>query len=227
MLLGRQAGGRCDKLSIVSHEAERHAIVELGRRLHQKGLVTATEGNISVRVEDGHLVTASGVGKGDLRPEHVVFIDREGRRPSAGPTASSEDMMHTAIYESREDVHAVIHAHPPTATAFAVAHLGLDARILAESVLVLGEVPLIPYAAPGTRELANAVARGLRTAHAALLANHGAVTVGTSLDQAHQRMETLEHVARVAFMARLLGGARELSPKDIDQLLEMTSGPYR
>ncbi|MEO8500603.1 MAG: class II aldolase/adducin family protein [Vicinamibacteria bacterium] len=211
----------------MSYDRERAAIIEVGLRLYQKGLVTATEGNISMRVADGHLVTSSGVSKGFLTPEHVILIDGEGHSPSGGPSVSSEDKMHAAIYQRRPEVQAVIHAHPPTATAFAVAHVPLDSRILAESVLVLGMVPLIPYATPGTQELANAVAGGLGGGYAALLANHGAVTVGKTLDQAHQRMETLEHVARVALMARLVGGARELSPSDVERLLGMTTGPYR
>jgi L-fuculose-phosphate aldolase len=212
---------------LVSHESERAAIVEVGLRLYQKGLVTATEGNISVRVADGHLVTASGVSKGFLTPEHVIHIDHEGFRPLGRPAVSTEDLMHRAIYRSRSDVRAVVHAHPPAATAFAVAHLPLDGRILAESVVLLGAVPLVPYAMPGTPELANLVATGLGNGHAALLSNHGAVTVGNTLAQAHQRMETLEHVARVALMARLLGGARELSAADVERLLASTTGPYR
>ena len=211
----------------MQHESEQAAIIEVGLRLEQKGLVTATEGNLSMRVEGGHLVTASGVNKGAMKPEHVIFIDGDGRRTSDGPPITSEAMMHAAIYRLRPDVQAVIHAHPPTATAFAVAHIPLDARILAESVLVLGDVPLIPYAMPGTEELANLVARGLGGGHAALLSNHGAITVGKTLAQAHQRMETLEHVARVALMARLLGGPRELSPPEVERLLGIKTGPYR
>lgn len=211
----------------MSYDAERAAIIEVGRLLDLKDLVTATEGNISMRVADGHLVTASGINKGSMRAEHVILIDHEGRRATEGPAITSEAMMHAAIYRLRPDVHAIVHAHPPTATAFAVAHVQLDERILAESVLVLGSVPLIPYATPGTEELANLVAESLRQGHAALLANHGAITVGKTLAQAHQRMETLEHVARVAFMARLLGGARQLPAADIERLLGMKSGPYR
>jgi L-fuculose-phosphate aldolase len=212
---------------LVSHDRERAAIIEVGLRLYEKGLVTATEGNISMRVADGHLVTASGVSKGSLTPELVIFIDHEGHAPSSGPAVSSEDLMHLAIYRRRPDVHAVVHAHPPAASAFAVAHLPLDSWILAEAVVVLGKVPLTRYATPGTAELADIVAEGLGKGSAALLANHGAITVGETLTQAHYRMETLEHVARVAVMARLLGGARELSSFDVDRLLGSTSGPYR
>lgn len=211
----------------MSHERERAAIVEIGRQLYEKGLVTGTQGNISVRVQDGHLVTASGVSKGSLTPDQLIFIDHEGHPPSGGPPVSSEDLMHLAIYRRRPDVRAVVHAHPPAATAFAVAHVSLDPWILAEAVVLLGTVPLTRYAMPGTAELANIVAEGLGKGSAALLANHGAITVGETLTLAHHRMETLEHVARVAVMARLLGGARELSSFEVDRLLGSTSGPYR
>lgn len=211
----------------VSHESERAAIIEAGLRLDRKGLVPATAGNISVRVANGHLVTASGVSKGSLTPEQLIFIDHEGHKPSSGPAVSSEDLMHAAIYRRRPDVRAVVHAHPPAATAFAAARIPLDSRILAEAVVVLGTIPLTRYAMPGTAELANIVAEGLGNGSAALLANHGAITVGQTLAQAQHRMETLEHVARVAVMARLLGGARELSSLDVDQLLGSTSGAYR
>lgn len=211
----------------MSYEAERAAIVEVGLRLYDRGLVTATEGNISQRVADGFLVTASGVSKGLLKPEHVVLVDPDWHESEGGPLVSSEALMHAAIYRRRSDVVAIIHAHPPAATAFAVAHLPLDAPILAESVLVLGAVPLTPYATPGTAELAAIVASGLGEQHAALLANHGAVSVGATLTQAHHRMETLEHVARVALMARLLGGARELSPLEVEQLRGAKTKAYR
>lgn len=211
----------------MSYADERAAIIEVGRRLYEKGLVAATEGNISVRVADGELVTASGVSKGFLTPEQVILIDREGRRPPDGPPVSSEVMMHSAIYRRRPDVQAIVHAHPPAASAFAVAHVPLDAPILAESVLLLGPVPLVPYAPPSTIELADIVAAGLADGKAALLANHGAVSVGDTLARAHHRMETLEHVARVTLMARLLGGPRPLSGFDVERLLRISSGPYR
>jgi L-fuculose-phosphate aldolase len=135
--------------------------------------------------------------------------------------------MHLEIYRRRPDVMAVVHAHPPAATAFAVAQVALDPWILAEAVVILGKIPLTRYATPGTTELANIVAGGLGKGNGALLANHGAIAVGATLTQAHHRMETLEHVARVAIMARLIGGARELSSSDVDKLLGSTSGAYR
>lgn len=181
-----------------------------------------------MRVAEGHLITASGVSKGSLTPEHVILVDHQGRAAPSRIPASSEDLLHLEIYCRRPDVQAVVHAHPPAATAFAVAHLPLDPWILAEAVVVLhGALALRPRCTPGTAELANIVADGLGKNSAALLANHGAITVGQTLTQAHHRMETLEHVARVAVMARLLGSTRMLSSSDVDKLLGSTTGPYR
>jgi L-fuculose-phosphate aldolase len=208
-------------------EALRAEIIEVGRRLHQRGLITAAEGNVSVRTPDGLLVTAGGVGKGDLTPEQVLATDEDGRAPSEGPRVSSEMAMHLAIYRRRPDVRAIVHAHPPAATAFAVAHVPLDQPILAEAVLLLGPVPLVPYAAPSTTDLAEAVGTACAGANAVLLANHGAVTVGETLSRAHQRMETLEHLAHVTLLARMLGQPRPLSPADVAALLSLAGAPYR
>lgn len=204
----------------------RAEIIDVGRRLHDKGLITAAEGNISVRTPDGLLVTASGVGKGDLTPRQVLATDDCGRGPADGPRVTSEISMHVAVYRRRPDVQAIVHAHPPAATAFAVAHVALDQPILAESVVVLGPVPLVPYRAPSTPALAEAVGDACASANAVLLANHGAVTVGETLAAAHRRMETLEHLARVTLLARMLGEPRTLSPADVAALLAL-SGPYR
>jgi L-fuculose-phosphate aldolase len=212
----------------MSSDTLRAEIIEVGRRLHEKGLIAATEGNISVRFEGGQLVTAGGVSKGFLKPEQVLKTDLDGRGLVGTCAVSSEVAMHAAIYRRRPDVNAVVHAHPPFATAFAVAHMPLDQPILAEAVLVLGPVPLVRYAPPSTAELAEAVAEGLvGGAGAALLANHGAVTVGETLARAHQRMETLEHVARVTLLARLLGRTSPLSAADVEYLLRLPTAPYR
>lgn len=215
------------RIAAVATDPARAEIIEVGRRLFDRGLVAATEGNISVRTEDGLLVTAAGVSKGSLTPELVIKLDRDGHRPGTGPPISSESMMHFAIYRRRPDVKAIVHAHPPAGTAFAVAHVPLDQPILAEAVLVLGPVPVLPYATPSTIELADVVAEGMLSRNAALLANHGAVTVGDTLAKALHRMETLEHVARVTLMARMLGSARPLSAVDVERLLGLASTPYR
>jgi L-fuculose-phosphate aldolase len=208
------------------HDAIRADIIEVGRRLHERGLITAAEGNVSVRTESGLLVTAGGVSKGFLIPAQVLETDSEGRARGEG-RVSSEIAMHVAIYRRRPDVRAIVHAHPPAATAFAVAHVPLDQPILAECVLLLGPVPLVPYAPPSTDRLAETVGDALAACNAALLANHGAVAVGETLARAHQRMETLEHLARVTLLTRLVGEARTLSAADVQILLGLSVVPYR
>jgi L-fuculose-phosphate aldolase len=205
----------------------RAEIVEVGRRLYDRGLVTATEGNISVSFQGGLLVTAAGVSKGFLTPDMVLRTDADGRRIEGSLAVSSEIPMHVAIYRRRPDVRAVVHAHPPWATAFAVARVPLDQPILAESVLLLGPVPLVPYEPPSTPELAAVVGEAFARANAVLLANHGAVAVGETLSRAHQRMETLEHLARVTLLARLLGQSSPLSPDDVERLVRLPGVPYR
>ncbi len=200
------------------------AIVEAGRRLHARGLVTASEGNVSVREGDSLFVTPAGVSKGALQPAQIVRTDLAGRPQESGPRISSETPMHLAIYARRPDVQAIVHAHPPVVSAFSVAHRTLDQPILAEAVVVLGPVVLVPYATPSTWRLADLVARAAVDSDALILANHGAVTLGATLDQALERMETLEHMGRVSLLAGLLGGEKPLSPDDVRTLMALRAG---
>ncbi len=200
------------------------AIVEAGRRLHGRGLVTAAEGNLSVREGESLYVTPAGVSKGTLQVSQIVRTDLAGQPLETGPRISSETPMHLAIYARRPDVHAIVHAHPPVVSAFSVAHRALDQPILAEAVVVLGPVVLVPYATPSTWRLADLVARAAVDSDALILANHGAVTLGATLDQALERMETLEHMGRVSLLAGLLGGEKPLSPDDVRTLLALRAG---
>jgi L-fuculose-phosphate aldolase len=193
------------------------AIVEVGRRLYARGLIGGNEGNVSAREGDSVHITPAGVCKGFLRPEEIVTTDMEGR-PRGGGRASTEVLTHTAVYRRRPDVGGVVHAHPPTATGFAVAGLPLDRPLVAEAVVALGPVPVIPYAMPSTAALAEDVGAAICNAQAVLLAHHGALTVGESLWRAWERMETIEQLARVALVARLLGGERPLPAVEVAQL---------
>lgn len=202
----------------MSDEASlRRDVVEVGRRLYAKGFIAGNEGNVSVRAGDRLFVTPGGACKGFLRAEDVVETDLEGRVP-AGARATSEILMHAAVYRRRPDVGAVVHAHPPTATGFAVAGIPLDRPVLAEPVVTLGPVPLVPFGTPSTSDLADTVAASVGSAHALLLANHGALTVGETLWRAWERMETLEQFARITLVARLLGGQTELAPEAVARL---------
>jgi L-fuculose-phosphate aldolase len=204
-------------------DALRRDVVEIARRLYAKGLIAGNEGNVSVRDGERLYVTPGGVCKGYLVPDQLVVTDLEGR-PLAGGHASSEILMHVAVYSQRPDVNGVVHAHPPVATGFAVASIPLDRPVLAEPVVTLGPVPVVPFGTPSTPELAERVAAAIPSAHALLLANHGALTVGETLWRAWERMETLEQFARIALVARLLGSAHELSSEAVEALEALRDG---
>jgi L-fuculose-phosphate aldolase len=194
------------------------AIAAAGRDLNSRGLLASYEGNISVRLADGNLLTTpSGVHKGRLAPAAMIVVDRYGA--AVGPGApSSEIKMHVAIYEERADVGAVVHAHPPTATGYAMAGKSLPSAALAEALALFGCVPVAPYATPSTAALADSVREPVRTFDAILLANHGAVTVGADLEEAAERMAQLEHFAQIALVAHLVGGARSFNATEIEEI---------
>lgn len=204
-----------------SREEARADIVSVGRRLYDKGLVCAAEGNISVRTgENEVLATATGVHKGFLAQEHIVAVTLAGEPLATGSRISSEIDMHLAAYTERADVRAVVHAHPPTATAFAVAGIPLAQCVMPEVVVTLGGVPIAPYGTPGTSQVADGLRPLYPHGNAFLLANHGAVCLGSSLRAAFDLMETLEHFAEILWKARTLGNVNVLTPAHVRELLE-------
>lgn len=207
-------------------------VVRVCQRLYDRGLIAGGEGNVSVRIApDRLLVTPAGMSKVDVRPEDLVEIGMDGRRIRGAHRASTEIAVHLRIYERRPDVGAVVHAHPPTATGFAVAGEAFVACVLPEVVFTVGSVPLVPYAMPGTTALADRFEPFVGSHDAFLMANHGATTVGATLTIAHQRMESIEQAARILLTARLLGRVNTLSSDDVRALTEARAragvgGPY-
>lgn len=194
-------------------------IVEVGRRLHARGYISAGDGNISVRLDAERLLTTpKGVSKGFMTPDMLVVTDFTGRRLAGDREPSSEILMHLAVYALRPDVQAVVHAHPPVATGFAVAGIPLTHAVLAEVVTTLGSIPIAEYGTPSTPELADAVRRYIRAHDGLLLANHGALTVAGDLFAAYYKMEMIEHFARISLVARLLGRERLLSREEVERL---------
>jgi L-fuculose-phosphate aldolase len=205
--------------------AAREAIVRVCRRLYSAGLIAGQDGNVSVRCGDGRiLVTPSCMSKVDVEPDDLVVLDADGRHVAGERRASSEVAVHLRIYARRSDVGAVVHAHPPTATGFAVAGEGLAADVLPEIILLMGSVPLVPYATPGTTALADQFEPFLAGHEAFLMANHGATTVGPTVAIAHQRMESVEHAAKILLTARLLGRTDRLSSEQVRALEERRDG---
>lgn len=203
-------------------EQLRADIVEVGRRLHERVYVASNDGNISVKLDDERLLTTpKGVSKGFMTPDMLVTTDLEGHKLAGDREPSSELQMHLAVYEHRPEIGAVVHAHPPTATGFAVAGIPLDRAVLAEVVTTLGSIPIAAYGTPSTRELADAVRKHIKVHDGVLLANHGALTVAGELFQAYYKMETVEHFARISLVARTLGRERLLSREEVMRLQDL------
>ncbi len=198
----------------------REQICEIGRLLHRKEYVAATDGNISVRLPGNRvLATPSGAGKGFMKPDELVVVDLRGKQLSGTLRPTTELGMHLLFYRLRPDVNAVVHAHPPTATAYAAAGRALDQALVSEIVMSLGCVPLAPFGTPGTPELAESMKHLAPAYDAILLANHGVVTCGPDLLRAYFNMETVEQFARISFVSELLGSQVVLGRAEVEKLL--------
>lgn len=207
---------------MVKTEREHAAdIVRVGRLVFEKGWVAANDGNISIRLDDERIMcTPTGVSKGMLHVDDIIIVDYDGEKISGRLERTSEIKMHLKIYELREDIDSVVHAHPPHATGFACAGRALNTALLPEVVIGLGCVPLASYGLPGTDALTDPMLPYIPRYDALLLGNHGAVAYGSDVMQAYFRMETVELFARINFVAEMLGGARALPQAEVDKLVE-------
>ena len=197
---------------------------EIGKRVYNRGMVAANDGNFSVKLSDNEfLCTPTGVSKGFMTPEYICKVDAEGNviEANEGFKPSSEIKMHMRVYKEREDVKAVVHAHPMYATTFAVCGLPLTEPIMPEAVLSLGTVPLAKYGTPSTMEIPDAVSEYLPYYDAVLLENHGALSYADSLMGAYHKMESLEFYARLLYQAKMLGGPKELTDEQVKRLYGM------
>ena len=201
-------------------------VIHVGKRMYDRGYVASNDGNLSVRLsEDRLLITMTGVSKGFLTPEKLIVVDYDGRVVSGSYAPSSEMKMHLMVYRERPDVHAVAHAHPPTATGFAVAGVNLPDTLLPEVIVSLGFVPIAPYGTPGTMELVESLRQYVRDYDAVLLENHGALTLGPDVVAAYHKMETMEHCARIALVARMLGRVNTIDEERVDKLHHLYGRP--
>ena len=207
-----------------SEEQHRRDICIVGRWLYERGYIVACEGNLSVRLNDGRIInTPTCMNKGTLSPDDLVVTDLNGAHISGNRKVSSEVAMHLLFYRMRPDVMAICHAHPPTATGFAVAGRALDQALLPEVIIGLGQIPLVRYATPGTPELSAAIEPFVPHYDALLLANHGAVTCGPDLLTAFFRMETIEHSAKITMAAEAAGEPQLLSSREVAKLMASRS----
>jgi L-fuculose-phosphate aldolase len=203
----------------MTEEQVRADIVEAGRRLYARSYVASNDGNISARLDGSRLMTTpKGVSKGFMTPDMMVIVDYEGRKVDGERDPSTELPMHLEIYRNRPDTNAVVHAHPPVATGFAVAGIPLTRAVLAEVVTTLGSIPIAAYGTPSTSELPEAVRKYIKAHDGMLLANHGAVTCGKDVMAAYYKMETIEHFATISLVARLLGREHLISREEVERL---------
>ena len=197
---------------------------EIGKRVYDRGMVAANDGNFSVKLSDNEfLCTPTGVSKGFMTPEYICKVDAEGNviQANKGYRPSSEIKMHMRVYKERPDVQSVVHAHPLYATSFAIAGIPLTQPIMPEAIITLGCVPIAKYGTPSTNEIPDAVEEYLQSFDAVLLENHGALSYSDSLLNAYYKMESLEFYARLLYQANALGGPQELNDTQVQKLYEL------
>jgi L-fuculose-phosphate aldolase len=202
-------------------------LVDVCHKVYSNGFVAAYDGNISARTENNTvLITRSGICKDDVREKDIVEIDLSGKIMAGGKKISTEHKIHLYAYNKRKDVNAVVHCHPTYATTFALIGEGLEKHYLPEVFLTIGKVPLCKYATPSTDGVHKSLEPYINYSWAMLLQNHGALTLGKSLDDAYFKMEKLEHAAKIILLARLIGKPRELTKNNIIDILKIAGSTY-
>jgi L-fuculose-phosphate aldolase len=206
----------------VNLDSVRADVIHVCRRIYERGYVASNDGNVSARLPDGRVViTPTGRSKGFLREEDLIVIDMDGNVLEGQARPSSEYQMHTELYRARPDVHGITHAHPVTATGFAVAGIPLTATVLPEIIVTLGQIPIAEYGCPGTPELPAKILPLAEQHDAFLMENHGVLTLGPTVLDAYHRLEAVEHFAQISLVARLLGGERSLPAERVQEFVKM------
>ncbi len=207
-----------------TEQEHRQDLLRVCRLIYDKGWVAMNDGNVSIRLDDNRILcTPTAISKGFLQPEDLIVCDLRGCRVEGNRDGTSEIAMHLTIYSLRPDVRSIVHAHPPTATGFAVAGRALDKAMLPEVVIQLGAVPLASYGLPGTPALSDGMLPYIPQYDAILLENHGCTAYGRDVWEAFFRMEMVEHLARITFVAEMLGGAQALPREEVEKLFAARS----
>src|SRR5207247_2616316 len=207
---------------MINERKLKEEICEIGRRLYNKGFAAANDGNITVRLSEREvLCTPTMVSKGFMKPEDICKVDYEGRQLGGTRKRTSEVLLHLAVYKERPDVKAVVHCHPPHATAFAVAHEPIPKCILPEVEVFLGEVPITAYETPGGQKFADTVVPYLKDCNTIILANHGTVTFGPTLEKAYWNSEIIDAYCRILILAKQLGNVNYFTNQQTQELLDL------
>ncbi len=196
-------------------------ICELGRKMYEKGYISSTDGNISVKIENNlFLCTPSNKCKGEIKPAEVILVDGTGKKIDGKGEVSSEFFTHLSAYQERQDINAVIHAHPTFSVVISLVNLSLVEPLLPELIMTLGEVPTTEYATPGSKEGAEVIKPWIKNHNAVILKSHGVLTLGKDLEQAYSYLERVEHSAKIIYLAYLIKKPQKLSPLQIKKLLK-------
>jgi L-fuculose-phosphate aldolase len=202
-------------------------LIRICHKVYEKGFVSAYDGNISAATpENTYLITRSGVNKGEVTHQDILEIDIMGRVLKGEGKVSTEYKLHFFAYSRRKEVNAIVHCHPVFTTTFSTAGEELPHYIFPEVILTLGKVPLCKYATPSTEELPKSLIPYIDFSWAFMLQNHGAVTLGKSLDDAYYKMEKLEQSAKILFLAKMLGKVNPLSSEQINELISIAESSY-
>ena len=202
----------------------RNDIIDICKRVHSNGWVASNDGNISIRIgPNAVLCTPTGMSKGYLRTDQLVKVDMDGNKLEGELEASSEVKIHLDVYKNKKGINSAVHAHPPYATAYAVAGIPLDQCVIPEIIVSLGSIPLTKYGTPSTQEIPESIRKYLPDHNAFLLENHGAFTIGNDVHQAYYRMESMEHFAKISLLARTLGNVNTISEENVQKIMDMRS----
>jgi len=202
-------------------------LVQVCRKIYENKFVSAYDGNISAKNSpNSFLITRSGICKGEVTSDDILEIDANGKVINGSGKVSAENKLHLYAYSKRPEINAVVHCHPVYASAFTAFGEGLTKHVFPEVILTLGKVPLCEYATPSTDELSKTLEPYISYSWAFLLGNHGALTLGTDLKDAYYKMEKLEHTAKIIFLARLLGGEKELHIEKVQELIKISKEAY-
>jgi len=207
---------------MITESQIRGEIAEIGRRVAEKNYIAATDGNISYRFNNKKImITPSGVSKGDLDPRDMLIVDIDGKLIKGKSKPSAELLMHLLIYQKRDDVNAIVHAHPPTAVALSIAGVSMAHCVIPEVVLTMGSIPTAPYATPTTQELPDSIEDIITETDVIILERHGSVTIGKTLEEAFFKLDKLEHASHITLMAKQVGGIKPLSKEEVDKLVAL------
>jgi len=202
-------------------------LINFGKRMYDRGLIAATEGNLSHRLDgDTVITTRSGVCKGDLSDNDLVVVDMKGNITRSKLKPSTEILMHLEVYKKRNDIQAVIHAHPPFVLALTLAGLSFSTPYLPESVLLLGAVPVAPYARPSTPQVPASLSEYIQHTDIIVLRRHGSLTMGRNLEEAFHKLEILEQTAKIIWLSRQAGSPERLSREEVEEILALRKKTY-